>query len=474
MISSHLHDNTFDVATRRGIQGSTLVDVTGSPRPPAAYLFGDFHLDTLRRMLFRRSEIIPLPERLFQMLLLLLQANGEVVDKETLAKRVWPAGIVTDGNIAQHMYLLRQLLGESASDRSLIMTVSGRGYRFTKPVISEPRQMERSAVDAGEVLLASGFDPFRNFCHGSFLLEKRTAPALRRAMDFFEQSLRSDEQYTPALIGIARSYALLAQFGHVPPRNAFRKAKAAVEHALRSDPSSAIAHAVLSEILAFGDWNWTAAEHAIDTAIRLNPSSSLVHACATWFYVCAGSYESAFEHARRALMADPSSLPLLTSLARTFVHAGRYGDGIVCLSNVIESDPEFYVARRFRAQAFLLNGQPEEAAGDLMLLPQERSEDPSWRLPLLARAYADSGDNARGEAIYAKLQEMTSSEYVLSWNLAIVAVSLGRHDEAMLHLEKAFQDREPALTFLKSLPWFRQIADRPRFREIARFVGPRP
>ena len=173
-------------------------------------------------------------------------------------------------------------------------------------------------------------------------------------------------------------------------------------------------------------------------------------------------------------MADPSSLPLLTSLARTFVHAGRYGDGIVCLSNVIESDPEFYVARRFRAQAFLLNGQPEEAAGDLMLLPQERSEDPSWRLPLLARAYADSGDNARGEAIYAKLQEMTSSEYVLSWNLAIVAVSLGRHDEAMAHLEKAFQDREPALAFLKSLPWFRQIADRPRFREIARFVGPRP
>ena len=78
-----------------------------------------------------------------------------------------------------------------ASDRSLIMTVSGRGYRFTKPVIAEPRQMERSAVDAGEVLLASGLDPFRNFCHGSFLLEKRTAPALRRAMDFFEQSLRS-------------------------------------------------------------------------------------------------------------------------------------------------------------------------------------------------------------------------------------------------------------------------------------------
>jgi len=43
----------------------------------------------------------------------------------------------------------------------------------------------------------------------------------------------------------------------------------------------------------------------------------------------------------------------------------------------------------------------------------------------------------------------------------------------MAHLEKAFLDREPALAFLKSLPWFRQIAERPRFREIARFVGPR-
>jgi hypothetical protein len=62
---------------------------------------------------------------------------------------------------------------------------------------------------------------------------------------------------------------------------------------------------------------------------------------------------------------------------------------------------------------------------------------------------------------------------VLSWNLAIVAVALGRHDEAMAHLGKAFLDREPSLAFLKSLPWFRQIAERPRFREIARFVGPR-
>ena len=473
MISSHLHENSFDATARRAIQGATLVDVN-APRPPEAYLFGDFHLDTVRRILFRRSEVIPLPERLFQMLLLLLQANGEVVDKETLAKHVWPAGVVTDGNIAQHMYLLRQLLGESASDRSLIMTVSGRGYRFTKPVIAEPRHVERSAVDAGEVLMASGLEPFRTFCHGSYLLEKRNAPALRRAMDFFEQSLRADERYTPGLIGIARAYSLLAQLGHVPPQNAFRKAKAAIEYALRADPSSAIAHAVLAEVLAFGDWNWSAAQHAIDTALRLNPSSSLVHASATWFYVCTRSFESALEHARRALMADPSSLPLLTSLARTFVHAGRYSDGIVCLSNVIESDPEFYVARRFRAQAFLLNGQPEEAAGDLMLLPQERSEDSSWRLPLLARACADSGDNARAESIYAKLREMAASEYVLSWNLAIVAVSIGRHDEAMAHLEAAFQDREPVLPFLKSLPWFRQIADRPRFREIARFVGPRP
>ena len=84
------------------------------PRGPAAYTFGCFRLDPARRRLFSGQESISLPERTFQLLLLLIQAGGDVVSKETLAATVWPETTVTDGNLSQHIYLLRQTLGERA------------------------------------------------------------------------------------------------------------------------------------------------------------------------------------------------------------------------------------------------------------------------------------------------------------------------------------------------------------------------
>ena len=70
------------------------------------YTFGTFRLDTARRLLFSDDEITPLPERAFQLLLLLIEAAGEVVSKETLAARVWPESTVSDANLSQHVYLL--------------------------------------------------------------------------------------------------------------------------------------------------------------------------------------------------------------------------------------------------------------------------------------------------------------------------------------------------------------------------------
>jgi DNA-binding winged helix-turn-helix (wHTH) protein len=108
----------------------------GEPAHPTL-AFGDFRLDTVGRRLIRGAEGIPLPERLFGVLSLLVQSNGTVVEKETFAAVVWPDVVMTGSNLAQHIYLLRQLLRETARDRSYSMAAAGRGYRLTVPVFAE-------------------------------------------------------------------------------------------------------------------------------------------------------------------------------------------------------------------------------------------------------------------------------------------------------------------------------------------------
>jgi DNA-binding winged helix-turn-helix (wHTH) protein len=447
------------------------VRATATPR---AYLFGGFRLDAAHRLLLRDSHVLPLPERIFQILLMLIEANGDIVHREAIAARIWPETAVTDGNIAQHIYLLRKILGEHARDRGLVMAVNRQGYRLTVPVTGPPPDLHDS--DARPDVLPEGVDAdeFGDYCEGSYLLERRTARALKRATEVFEATLARNPKQVHALVGLARAYALLAQQWHVPASSAFSKAKDAVGRALALAPSFSAAHSVLAAIVLYADWDWERAHEELGVALRLNPNSSIVSCNAVDYHICTGDYDRSVAEAKRALLMEPSSLSRQLALGVALIHAGKYRQGIACMSKLLDSDETYYIARRYRAQAFLFDGQPEEALTDLILSPQERSEDYCFRLPLLARAYADCGEAGRADEIYTNLMVSAGTEYVLSWNLAIVAVALGRFDEGLAHLERALEQREPALLFLKSLPWFTPIGDRARFQEIARAVGPSP
>jgi len=442
-----------------------------SPRPPRTYVFGPFRLDANRRLLLSGETFVPLSDRLFEILLTIVQAGGRLVEKEALTARVWPDQAVTDGNLAQHVYMLRQILGERAKDRSYILTVPGKGYRLAVAAVdaSSSDADGANAEDAealGALLLSSDLDVIRHYCRASRLLEARTAPSLKSAIDAYQAALRIDPDYAPALLGLARAFALLAEFWHVPARQAFEKAKIAALRALRLDESSAVAHAVLAEILLFGDWDWARAGEEIEIALRSNPSSPIVRNTAVWYHLCRGSLNKAMHQAQRALMLEPSSPYLHLLLARVLVHAQNFAQGIASLSALIEADPGFSLARRYRAQAHLLNGDPGNAIADLMLLPADRSEDPSFRLPMLGRAYADCGDRERAVRVHRALIDISSTEYVVAWNLAISAIGAGDEEAALGYLESAFAQREPAMLFLRSQRWFRPIESHPRFRRL--------
>jgi len=118
------------------------------------YTFGSFRFDPTRGLLTHGAAVTPLPDRLAQLLVLLIHANGDVIDKETIATQIWPDTVVSDGNLSQHMYMLRQLLDERATDRTYLMTVRGKGYRFVASVtaLDDPLEDVSAASLRGTVL----------------------------------------------------------------------------------------------------------------------------------------------------------------------------------------------------------------------------------------------------------------------------------------------------------------------------------
>ena len=113
------------------------------------YAFGGFRLDAANRLLFAGEEIVTLTPKAFDTLLALVESAGSVMSKEELMRRVWADQAVEENNLAQHIHVLRKLLGEGGADVKYIETIPKRGYRFVAPVeLRElPAKAERAAAN---------------------------------------------------------------------------------------------------------------------------------------------------------------------------------------------------------------------------------------------------------------------------------------------------------------------------------------
>ena len=99
-------------------------------RKATIFVFSPFRMDPARRLLTRDGQPIELKPKEFDPLLVLVEEDGRVVDKEDLMARVWPDCFVSDGSLAKNISVLRKALGED-----VIETHRGRGYRIAPPIV---------------------------------------------------------------------------------------------------------------------------------------------------------------------------------------------------------------------------------------------------------------------------------------------------------------------------------------------------
>ena len=90
--------------------------------------FGRFQVLLRQRQLYADGALVELGTRAFDLLLVLLEADGLLVTKQELLRLVWPGIIVSEENLKVQVAALRKALG---ADRDFIHTEFGRGYRFT-------------------------------------------------------------------------------------------------------------------------------------------------------------------------------------------------------------------------------------------------------------------------------------------------------------------------------------------------------
>jgi Tol biopolymer transport system component/DNA-binding winged helix-turn-helix (wHTH) protein len=115
--------------------------------------FGVFELDLRSGELRRNGMKVKLQEQPLQVLAQLLERPGEVVTRDDLHCRLWPADTFVDFDHSLNAAIrrLRDALGDSAENPTFVETVARRGYRFMAPVSAVPVSGNGELNDTQEV-----------------------------------------------------------------------------------------------------------------------------------------------------------------------------------------------------------------------------------------------------------------------------------------------------------------------------------
>jgi len=208
-------------------------------------------------------------------------------------------------------------------------------------------------------------EAYNLYLMGRYFWYKRTADALRKSIDYFEQSLAIDPDYALAYSGLADGFLMLVAYDHLPKATGFPKAKEYALRALEIDPNLAQAYATLGTI-AKREWQWNEAEAKLKRSIELDPNYVMArHWYAEYLFVF-GPSEKLLEQINTGLGLDPLSFLMKSQLAWYYHDAGELDMALEELMTLLELDPFDLRASHYTMfTIYVEQGKEEEAFNSL-------------------------------------------------------------------------------------------------------------
>lgn len=401
---------------------------------PRTLRFGHFEVDLRSGELLDRGRRVPLPDQSFRVLAALLANAGEVVTRDELRERVWPAEVHVDFDhaLANAVQKIRAALGDSATEPRWVETLPRRGYRFLAPVEPLPRAggTGRGAAVAALVTglllvgLLSGHRPAESKCdltrdpnareaylRGVYLWNQKTPEAMEKAAFAFENAARLDPEFAPAHAGRARAYHFLGAMGMLSREEAVGRTSEAAERALALDPSCGQALAILAESrFRFQNLRACVGE-TFQHALRLKPADPDARQWYANFLASEGRLAEAVAEMQKAQQLDPVSRHVNADLAILLFEAGRPKEAWEQFHRTLELDPDYPKTHFLLGHLHLREGRIELGLRELRRTVELDPETPKY-LAALGAAYADAGHRREAEQVLARLRSLQGRRHV--------------------------------------------------------------
>jgi len=313
-------------------------------------------------------------------------------------------------------------------------------------------------------------EAYNLYLKGRYFWNKRYEGGLQRGIEFFSQAIQLDPAYAPAYAGLADSYNIIGFYNFQPPAQVCPQAKALARKALEFDSQLVEAQTALGWSLTFYDWDFVGAERQLRRALELNPN----YATACHYYalllVALRRFDEGIALIRRALEIDPLTLIFNATLGGLLYFARRHDESLEQHRKTLDMDPGFPLTHAYMAGPLIQRGKADQAVLACRKA-HELSGESTYASSMLAYSLAAAGEPLEARRILDELVELSRTRYVSAYHLALPYGGLGDADNAILWLEKAYDERDNWMVWLSVHPAFDPVRSDSRFVDLVRRVG---
>ena len=308
------------------------------------------------------------------------------------------------------------------------------------------------------------------YLKGRYHLNRLTDDGFTKGLEYFQQAIDKDPNYALAYAGLADAYSRLSGFNALAPNAGFPKARAAAVRALELDEQLPEAHTILGLVNLFYDWDWAGAERGFKRALEVNPGYADAHQMYGYYLAAMQRHDEAHNEMKRAHELEPLSLEKLIAIGEVLYYQRDHDKAIEQYRKALEMDPNSGFSHWALGRAYAEKSMYAEAIASLqkaIALSGDSPDEPAS----LSYVYARAGKILEARNVMNELEKRARRTYISPSVLAFMYAGLGDRDKAFALLDKACDERDGLLVFLKVEPSFDPLRSDARFERLLRRVG---
>jgi len=307
-------------------------------------------------------------------------------------------------------------------------------------------------------------EAYQLYMKGNLHARRLILPEVQKGIAYYEQAIAADPAYALPYVEMANAYRSMVLTNDARPTEMMPKAKAAAVKAVELDDTLAEAWTAVANSAFWYDWDWKVAETYFRKGLELDHSSAQAHALYAHLLSNIGRHDEAVSEIKQARELDPLSLVTNAMEGQILFFAGR-DEAEKALRATMEMDANFWLAHLFMSRVYLKKEMFAETIA-AAAKAKEISHGNAEATAIMGYALAKSGRRDEARTVLKELEDRARTNFVPTYDFAQIHLALGDRGKALDLLEKALEQREPLMVFIKVDPKWDDLRSEPRFFKL--------